>query len=98
MISERIKKLTTFCPYTHLWRIARSAVATRKLPESVKPGAYIALLGFFCPLFWTAYFTGADDTVLFFHATHSGVVFGIGILLMIVGLRKEKKRYRQGSQ
>lgn len=98
MIYGRLKSLMTYCPYTRLWGVTRDVITTKKLPESARPGALIALLGLFCPLFWIALFTGASRSELMFHATHSGVVCGIGLLLMIAGWRKEKQQSEHNQQ
>lgn len=83
------KSLLNLCPYTHLWRAIKQAVADRKLPASARTGASIALLGLFCPFFWIALFTGASRGELVFHATHSGAVFLVGVILLLVALAKE---------
>lgn len=98
MTNGPLKSLMTLCPYVRLWGIVRTAIATKKLPESARPGAFITLLGLFCPLFWIALFTGASRAELTFHATHSGLVCCIGILLMIAGWRKEKQQRAQDRQ
>ena len=74
--------LTDLCAYSHLWRILKA----RKLPASAKPGFTIALLGLFCPIFWIALLTGASRNELIFHGCHSGLVFAIGLTLMLKGL------------
>ncbi|WP_417250606.1 hypothetical protein [Celeribacter sp.] len=83
------RALLSLCPYTHIWRAAKRAVLERKLPDSARPGATIALLGLFCPFFWVALFSGASKGELIFHACHSGLVFLIGVIMMVVGLAKE---------
>ena len=83
------KSLLNLCPYTHLWRVIKTAVKERTLPTSAKLGANIALLGIFCPLFWMALLRGASRSELIFHATHSGIVFTIGIVLMLVGMARK---------
>lgn len=80
--------LANFCAYTHLWKMVREG----KLPSSAKPGLSIALLGFFCPLFWIALFTGASKEELIFHACHSGLVFCIGVFLMLKGLSQDRAK------
>jgi len=78
-------RLASLCAYTHLWQIIKA----RQLPDSAKPGLTIALLGLFCPFFWIALFTGASKAELTFHACHSGLVFCIGMVLMLKGLRQD---------
>ena len=80
--------LLNICPYTHLWRVIKAAIAERKIPAAARTGAIITLLGIFCPIFWFALFTGASAAELKFHATHSGIVALIGVVLMIAGLLK----------
>lgn len=89
MRSDIRTHLLNLCPYTHAWRAFRRMVAERKLPESARPGASVALLGLFCPFFWIALFSGASKAELIFHATHSGVVILIGVVLLLIGLAKE---------
>lgn len=81
--------LLNLCPYTHLWRAVKRMVAERKLPDSARTGAYVALLGLFCPFFWFALLTGASRAELVFHAVHSGVVFLAGVVLLVIGLAKD---------
>lgn len=79
-----------FCAYTHLWQVLKLALKERRLPESAKPGVFIALLGFFCPIFWIALLTGASRGELIFHASHSSLVFLIGLVLVFKALQTEK--------
>jgi hypothetical protein len=81
--------LLSVCPYTHLWRVIKTSIAERKLPAATRQGAFITLLGIFCPIFWVALFTGASASELKFHAIHSGIVVLIGVVLMISGLMKK---------
>lgn len=83
------RALSKFCPYSHLWGVFKLALTERRLPASARPGAYIALLGLFCPIFWTAYFRGAPRDELLFHATHSGIFVLVGVVLMFVGMAKK---------
>ena len=39
---------------------------------------------------WIALFTGASAEDLKFHATHSGIVALIGVVVMVAGLMKNK--------
>jgi len=80
----------SFCAYTHLYCVIKHVITKRKLPDSIRQGAFIALLGFFCPFFWTALFTGASRGELIFHFVHSGIVFFFGILLILKALSKER--------
>lgn len=85
----KIHTLLSLCPYTHLWRTGKRLVVERKLPESAQTGACIILLGLFCPFFWIALLTGASQGELLFHATHSGVVMLIGVIMVLVALVRE---------
>ncbi|QKV18991.1 hypothetical protein [Oricola thermophila] len=80
--------LLNLCPYSHLWRAVRRMVTEHKLPESARPGACVMLLGVFCPFFWIALFTGASRSETIFHATHSGVVILIGVIMFLIALAK----------
>jgi len=81
------QSLVNLCAYTHLWRVIRE----RRLPSSARPGFSIALLGLFCPFFWIALLTGASRQELIFHGSHSGLVFCIGLVLMLKGLRQHRE-------
>jgi hypothetical protein len=78
------------CPYTHLWLVIKTSISERKFPAAARQGAFITLLGIFCPIFWIALFTGASAEDLKFHATHSGIVALIGVVVMVAGLMKNK--------
>ena len=88
----KLGSLLNLCPYTHLWRAMKRVVAERKLPSSARTGASIALLGLFCPFFWIALFTGASREELIFHGCHSGLVFLIGLVLMLNALARQQER------
>ena len=68
----------------------KKAVKERRLPAAARQGSYIFLLGLLCPFFWIALFRGASPEELRFHATHSGIVALIGLVIMVIGLIKEK--------
>nr|WP_309504444.1 hypothetical protein [uncultured Roseovarius sp.] len=85
----KLGRLLDFCPYTHLWRATKRVVTTRKLPQSARSGASIALLGLFCPFFWIALLSGASKGEILFHATHSGVVILIGVVMVLASLAKD---------
>jgi phosphoglycerol transferase MdoB-like AlkP superfamily enzyme len=74
--------------YTHLWEVIKKSVKERKFSSAARQGLFIMLLGICCPIFWYALFTGASAQELKFHATHSSIVAGIGLIIMIVGLKK----------
>ncbi|MDR9828915.1 hypothetical protein RCJ22_25335, partial [Vibrio sp. FNV 38] len=85
-----IKSLTKWCAYSHLFNAFMSVFRGGDISYQTRAGRNIALLGLFCPLFWYALFTGASGAELAFHATHSGVVFLIGIAIMFVSLTQTK--------
>lgn len=87
--ASTVRALLSLCPYTHIWRAGMRAVSERKLPGSARTGAMVALLGLFCPFFWIALFTGASRGEMLFHATHSGVVIMLGVIMMLAALAKE---------
>ncbi len=82
--------LANLCACTHLLRVVRLALREHRLPSSAQPGFCIALLGLLCPLFWIALLTGASKAELIFHGSHSGLVFCIGIFLMLKGLSQHR--------
>lgn len=86
------KSLSNLCAYTHIFKVISALVNGKDISELTRGGRNIALLGIFCPLFWFALFSGAGGAELMFHATHSSIVFLIGIAIMRLGIRTTKKR------
>ncbi|MGZ0657487.1 hypothetical protein ACWPKS_17955 [Coraliomargarita sp. W4R72] len=82
--------LSKWCAYRYLSEVVLALIHGGKLSEQIKAGRNIALLGFFCPIFWFALFLGADKSTLALHAAHSGIVFLIGVVIMLIGLIKQK--------
>lgn len=87
-----IKGLGRWCAYSHMYHVCRVLLKGGEICEQTRAGRNIALLGLFCPFFWYALFTGASKGELLFHATHSSVVFFIGIGIMFVSLKHKKGR------
>jgi ABC-type antimicrobial peptide transport system permease subunit len=84
-------RVLDICPYTHLFSVIKTAAKERKFPNAAaKQGAIIMLLGICCPIFWLALINGASVEELRFHATHSGVVALLGLVIMIVGFLSKK--------
>jgi len=90
MLKTVITKLTAWCAYSHIFKVFSALMNKGEISEQTRVGRTIALLGIFCPFFWYALFTGASKAELIFHATHSGIVFLIGIVIMFVSLRQKK--------
>ncbi len=86
-----LSRLCDFCAYRHLYSVLSSLRKGGKMSEQVRAGRNIALLGVFCPIFWFALFSGAPAATLRFHMAHSGIVFFIGLTIMIAGLIKQKE-------
>ena len=84
-----INNFTKWCAYTHIFKVFLILLNGGDLSEQTRTGRNIALLGLLCPFFWYALFTGASKTELIFHATHSGVVFLIGIVIMFFSIIKK---------
>ncbi|MDQ8195725.1 hypothetical protein QEH59_14920 [Coraliomargarita sp. SDUM461004] len=82
--------LSKWCAYRYLSEVILALIHGGKLSEQMRAGRNIALLGLFCPIFWFALFLGADKSTLALHAAHSGIVFLIGVGIMLVGLIKPK--------
>ena len=91
MIKKSFGKLSQLCAYTHMLKVFSVLWNHQDMSEQTKAGRNIALLGFFCPFFWFAVFTGASEEVVFMHATHSGIVLLIGIVIIFVSIRKQKE-------
>ncbi|WP_345336478.1 hypothetical protein [Ferrimonas pelagia] len=76
---QRVLKL---CPYHQIGQIINLLRREGRLPDSAKPGAFIALMGLCCPLFWGALWLGVSRNELLFHASHSALVCLLGLFLM----------------
>jgi hypothetical protein len=82
--------LLCICPYTHLWDVVKTSVKKRKLTATMRSGVLIFLLGLCCPIFWVALFSGASHSELMMHGTHSAIVAGMGLFLIIIELITKK--------
>ena len=85
------RMLLSVCPYTHLWEVVKTSVKKRKLTATMRSGLLIFLLGLCCPLFWIALISGASRSELLMHGTHSGIVAGMGLFLIVIELITTKK-------
>lgn len=103
-----ISSVGSSCPYTMLFKKAirllrgepvidknRLNDKEREILFRIKLGQGIALVGFFCPIFWISLFSGVRGEVLYFNAFHSGLVilFGLGFMLKYrIDLEKERSK------
>lgn len=85
-----LNNVTKWCAYSHMFKVFYALIKGGDISDQTRAGRNVALLGLFCPLFWYALFTGAGKAELAFHATHSGVVFLIGIVIMFVSLKQKQ--------
>ncbi|UPR34013.1 hypothetical protein ISX50_13115 [Vibrio cyclitrophicus] len=92
MMKTAMKNMTKWCAYSHMFRVFYALINRGDISGQTRTGRNIALLGLFCPFFWYALFTGASKAELTFHATHSGVVFLIGIVIMFFSLRQKERQ------
>lgn len=88
VITNILTRLSKYCAYSHIYKVLYILIRGGKLSDQTKMGRNIALLGIFCPFFWFALFTGADSSTLVFHASHSSIVFLIGVFIMWLSLKK----------
>ena len=79
-----------WCAYSHIYRVFTNLIRGDKLSEQGKVGRNIALLGIFCPFFWYALFSGAQKSTVILHATHSGIVFLLGVVIMVFSFLQKK--------
>jgi len=86
------KRLLSLCPYTHVFHSVKIVVREKKLPQAAKTGALIALLGFFCPLFWVPFLSGKPLGELWFDIIHSGAFVAIGIGMFLWGIFAQRKQ------
>ena len=105
--SNFFKSLIASCPYIFAGRkafgyIRNGPAKAKSVPDTdrerdirtrIKIGKAIALVGFFCPLFWITLFSGNRGPELYFNAAHSGVVILVGLGYM-VKCRAELERER----
>ncbi|PLW78987.1 hypothetical protein C0081_01760 [Cohaesibacter celericrescens] len=92
MVKAVLGNLSKWCAYSHMFKIFSILVHGGDISDQTRTGRNIALLGFFCPFFWFALFSGASGVELAFHATHSGIVFLVGMVIVVTSLRKRKPR------
>jgi hypothetical protein len=74
-----------------VFRNIKAAVQEKRLPQASKTGIFIALLGFFCPLFWVPFLSGKPLNELWFDIIHSGVFVAIGIGMFLWGIIAQRK-------
>jgi len=91
-IAVNWKQLFNFCPYTHIFRSIKTAVQEKKLPNASKTGVFVALLGFFCPLFWVPFISGTPLRDLWFDMLHSGTFVVVGIGMFLWGIFAQNKQ------
>lgn len=85
-----INNITKWCAYSHMFKVFLTLLNGGDISEQTRAGRNIAVLGLLCPFFWYALFTGASKAELIMHATHSGVVFLIGIVIMFCSMKTKK--------
>lgn len=91
MVKSIFYNVSKFCAYSHMFKVLSILKNGEDMSSQMRTGRNIALLGIFCPLFWYALFTGASTSELIFHATHSSIVFLIGVVIIFVSLKKKKQ-------
>ncbi|MBR0598570.1 hypothetical protein [Sinanaerobacter chloroacetimidivorans] len=87
-----IRSVFGYCPYCIAGRQVVNKITKKPtvkkidLPRNdeayywgkIKTGRNIALIGVFCPIFWTSLFMGADRSTILFNAFHSSIFVCIG--------------------
>ncbi|MHC1760461.1 MAG: hypothetical protein AB9917_13315 [Negativicutes bacterium] len=104
-VAQCLTDVGSACPYTMVGKkVVQSVRGKRVIPNTVdsakegelkarmKTGRNVALIGFFCPIFWISLFTGASAGELYFNAAHSGIVVVIGLSLMLKAKRDFNKK------
>ncbi|WP_051206400.1 hypothetical protein [Oceanospirillum maris] len=86
-----LSRLVKWCAYHYIYQVVVILIKGGDLSEQTRTGRHIALLGIFCPIFWFYFFSGAETSTLIFHGTHSGIVFLIGVVIMVVSLKKKRR-------
>lgn len=104
-----IKRILGYCPYCIVGKQVSNKISGKKEPanksnppsnnekrllEGIKTGRNIALVGVFCPIFWTSLFMGAERSVLLFNAAHSGIFICIGGAISLYNINR-LQRFRQ---
>jgi quinol-cytochrome oxidoreductase complex cytochrome b subunit len=74
-----------------VFRSVRLAIQEKRLPQASKSGITIALLGFFCPLFWIPFLSGKPVRELRFDIIHSGIFVVIGIGMFLCGILAQRR-------
>ncbi len=109
-IADRFRAVVSSCPYVMAGRKIREYVRSdtakpvtatipptnreRDIQTRIRIGKAVALIGFFCPLFWISLLSGNRGPELYFNAAHSGIVILIGLGYMAkcrTELEREKR-------
>ncbi len=64
----------------------QNAPPTRKFEQGIKMGRNIALVGVFCPFLWYSILSGKSREFILLNLIHSGIIAGLGVLLMLINL------------
>jgi len=91
-MTKMTARLSKLCAYCYIYNLFLTLLNGKELPELAKSGRNIALLGLFCPFFWFSLFSGADSSTILFNAIHSGIVFLLGVVIMLVSLKQNNKK------
>ena len=102
-IKRFISQIFMSCPYTMAGKKCVNAVTGKKEERKVssckaeeykagiKLGRNIALIGFFCPIFWGSVIMGAPASVILFNLTHSGIIIALGALIALQNYLKYRR-------
>ncbi|MGJ8550566.1 hypothetical protein [Winogradskyella wichelsiae] len=95
-LSHFFKSIIKACPYSLLGKHCISAFKEKPntdktiknkiqiFKSGIKTGRNIALIGVFCPFLWYAILSGAHIDFIILNTIHSGIVAGIGLVIISV--------------
>ena len=90
------KSILAACPYSIVGKTCVHAIKgntikkprqdnrTQTLKKGIKTGTNIALIGVFCPFLWYAILSGQSKNFIILNLMHSGVIVGIGLLIVLL--------------
>ena len=102
-IKRLVGRIFMSCPYTMAGKKCVNAVTGKKEVKKVssckaeeykagiKLGRNIALIGFFCPIFWGSVIMGAPASVILFNLTHSGIIIALGGLIALLNYMRYRR-------
>ncbi|MDW7692645.1 hypothetical protein R9C00_12080 [Flammeovirgaceae bacterium SG7u.111] len=91
-----IQSIINACPYSIAGKKCLQAIKGNKIDKKgnnhkilrykkgIKTGANILLIGVFCPFLWYSILAGQSKDLICLNVLHSGIIAGIGVLIVVI--------------